>query len=173
MSKNFLLNGFSAFGLLLGTASAQNAAEKVVRKSADKVEDAGEATVKGTKKAAKVTADKAEDAGEATWKGTKKAAKVTADKAEDAGEATWKGTKKAAKVTADKTEDAGEATAHATKKAARQLRHLPHTTWPSPLTIWPGKKSDTLAPTSTISPTNSWPITMGVGIVFRAQSSQA
>ena len=35
---------------------------------------------------------------------------------------------------------------------ARQLRQRPQTTWPSPLTISPGKKSATLEPTSTISP---------------------
>ena len=30
----------------------------------------------------------------------------------------------------------------------------------------------TLAPTSTISPTNSWPTTIGTGMVFCAQASQ-
>jgi hypothetical protein len=34
-----------------------------------------------------------------------------------------------------------------------------------------GKKSFTLEPTSTISPTNSWPTTMGTGMVFCAHSS--
>jgi hypothetical protein len=35
-----------------------------------------------------------------------------------------------------------------------------------------GWKSLTFEPTSTISPTNSWPTTMGTGIVFCAQASQ-
>jgi len=45
-----------------------------------------------------VTADKAEDVGEATVKGTKKVGREVADKSEDVGEATVKGTKKAGKA---------------------------------------------------------------------------
>ena len=45
--------------------------------------------------------------------------------------------------------------AHRCRRPAMQLRHLPHTTCPSPLTISPGWKSLTFDPTSTISPTNS------------------
>ena len=52
-----------------------------------------------------------------------------------------------------------------------QLRQRPQTTCPSPLTTSPGWKSLTFEPTSTISPTNSCPITSGTGIVFCAQAS--
>ncbi len=62
--------------------------------------------------------------------------------------------------------------AQSCRRPARQLRQRPHTTWPSPLTIWPGWKSATFEPTSTISPTNSWPITIGVWMVRSAQASQ-
>ncbi len=58
------------------------------------------------------------------------------------------------------------------RRPARQLRHRPQTTCPSPLTISPGWKSLTLLPTSTMRPTNSWPITSGTGMVFCAQASQ-
>ena len=47
------------------------------------------------------------------------------------------------------------------RRPARQLRHRPQTTCPSPLTSSPGWKSLTLEPTSTTSPTNSWPTTSG------------
>ena len=57
------------------------------------------------------------------------------------------------------------------RRPAMQLRQRPQTTWPSPLTISPGWKSLTLEPTSTISPTNSCPITSGTGIVFCAHAS--
>ena len=57
------------------------------------------------------------------------------------------------------------------RRPARQFRQRPHTTWPSPLTSCPGKKSTTFDPTSTISPMNSWPITIGTGMVRWAQSS--
>jgi hypothetical protein len=40
--------------------------------------------------------------------------------------------------------------AHRWRRPARQLRQRPQTTWPSPLTMSPGKKSATLEPTSTI-----------------------
>ena len=53
--------------------------------------------------------------------------------------------------------------AHRWRRPARQLRQRPQTTWPSPLTMSPGWKSVTLEPTSTISPTNSWPTTIGTG----------
>ena len=58
------------------------------------------------------------------------------------------------------------------RRPARQLRHRPQTTCPSPLTISPTWKSLTFEPTSTIWPTNSWPTTIGTGIVFFAQASQ-
>jgi hypothetical protein len=61
--------------------------------------------------------------------------------------------------------------AHRCRRPARQLRQRPHTTWPSPLTTCPGRKSATLDPTSTTSPTNSWPITRGTGMVRAAHSS--
>ena len=59
------------------------------------------------------------------------------------------------------------------RRPAMQLRQRPQTTCPSPLTMSPGWKSLTLEPTSTISPTNSCPITSGTGIVFWAQASQS
>ena len=61
---------------------------------------------------------------------------------------------------------------HRCRRPARQLRQRPQTTCPSPLTISPTWKSLTFEPTSTISPTNSWPTTIGTGIVFCAQASQ-
>ena len=45
-------------------------------------------------------------------------------------------------------------------------------TWPSPETRWPSFRRFTSAPTSTISPAYSWPIVIGIGIVFCAHSSQ-
>ncbi len=51
--------------------------------------------------------------------------------------------------------------AHWTRRPARQLRHRPQTRWPSPLTRSPTARSCTSAPISTISPTNSWPMTSG------------
>ncbi len=60
---------------------------------------------------------------------------------------------------------------HRWRRPARQLRQRPHTTWPSPLTMSPMWKSFTFEPVSTISPTNSWPTTIGTGIVFCAQAS--
>ena len=61
--------------------------------------------------------------------------------------------------------------AHRCRRPAMQLRQRPQTTCPSPLTMSPGWKSLTFAPTSTISPTNSCPITSGTGIVFCAHAS--
>ncbi len=61
---------------------------------------------------------------------------------------------------------------HRCRRPARQLRQRPQTTCPSPLTMSPGRKSATFEPTATISPTNSWPTTIGTGIVFWAQASQ-
>ena len=58
------------------------------------------------------------------------------------------------------------------RRPARQWRQRPQTTWPSPLTMSPAWKSLTLLPTSTISPTNSWPTTSGGLIVRSAQASQ-
>ncbi len=60
--------------------------------------------------------------------------------------------------------------AHRWRRPARQLRQRPQTTWPSPLTRSPGKKSTTLDPVSTILPTNSWPMVMGTGMVSCAHS---
>ena len=53
-----------------------------------------------------------------------------------------------------------------------QFRQRPQTTWPSPLTRSPAVNPLTLEPTSTTSPTNSWPITSGTGIVRCAHASQ-
>ena len=60
---------------------------------------------------------------------------------------------------------------HKCRRPAMQLRQCPHTTWPSPLTISPTRKSRTFSPVSTISPTNSCPTTIGVGTVLLAHSS--
>ena len=54
-----------------------------------------------------------------------------------------------------------------------QLRQRPQTTCPSPLTRSPTWKSLTFEPSATTSPTNSWPMTIGTGIVFCAQASQS
>ena len=62
--------------------------------------------------------------------------------------------------------------AHRCRRPAMQLRQRPQTTWPSPLTRSPTWKSATLEPKRTTSPTNSWPTTIGTGIVLAAQSSQ-
>ena len=62
--------------------------------------------------------------------------------------------------------------AHRWRRPAMQLRQRPQTTWPSPETTSPGWKSLTFDPTATISPTNSWPIVIGTGIVLWAQASQ-
>ena len=59
------------------------------------------------------------------------------------------------------------------RRPAMQLRQRPQTTWPSPLTRSPTLKSLTFEPTSTTSPTNSWPTTIGTGIVSRAHASQS
>jgi hypothetical protein len=61
--------------------------------------------------------------------------------------------------------------AHRWRRPARQWRQRPQTTWPSPETRSPGEKSVTFEPTSTISPTNSWPTTRGGTIVFAAHGS--
>ena len=58
------------------------------------------------------------------------------------------------------------------RRPAMQLRQRPQTRCPSPLTMSPGSKSATLEPISTISPTNSCPMTIGVGTVLLAQTSQ-
>jgi hypothetical protein len=47
---------------------------------------------------------------------------------------------------------------------ARLARLFMPTTWPSPETRWPFFSSVTSAPTSAISPANSWPTTIGTGI---------
>ena len=60
---------------------------------------------------------------------------------------------------------------HRCRRPARQLRQRPQTTWPSALTISSGKKSVTFEPTSTTEPTNSWPTTIGTGMVCCAQAS--
>ncbi len=48
---------------------------------------------------------------------------------------------------------------------ARQLRQWPQVMWPSPETRSPAAKPLTSLPTSTISPTNSWPTCIGTGMV--------
>ena len=62
--------------------------------------------------------------------------------------------------------------AHWCRRPAMQFRHRPQTTCPSPLTRSPTWKSLTFEPSAATSPTNSWPITIGTGIVFCAQASQ-
>ncbi len=62
--------------------------------------------------------------------------------------------------------------AHSCRRPAMQFRQRPQTTCPSPLTRSPGAKPVTFEPTSTTSPTNSWPITSGTGIVRCAHASQ-
>ncbi len=62
--------------------------------------------------------------------------------------------------------------AHRWRRPARQLRHRPHTRCPSPLTTAPGSKSCTFSPTAAMVPMNSWPVTMGTGMVRWAQASQ-
>ena len=61
---------------------------------------------------------------------------------------------------------------HRCLRPARQLRQTPQTMWPSPSTKSPFWNLWTAEPTSSMVPTNSWPITIGVLIVFCAQSSQ-
>ena len=56
-------------------------------------------------------------------------------------------------------------------RPARQLRQCAADDVPSPEIRSPGAKSSTSSPTSTISPTNSWPIVIGTGMVFCDQSS--
>src|SRR6059036_3388728 len=43
----------------------------------------------------------------------------------------------------------------------RHWRQRPHTIWPSAVTSWPARSSDTPSPAATISPANSWPTTSG------------
>src|SRR5262249_52744513 len=57
------------------------------------------------------------------------------------------------------------------RRPARQLRQNPHVMWPSPETRSPTAKPRTSWPSSTISPTYSWPTCIGTGIVFCAHSS--
>ena len=58
------------------------------------------------------------------------------------------------------------------RRPAMQFRHRPQTTCPSPLTRSPTWKSLTFEPKATTSPANSWPITIGTGIVSWAHASQ-
>ncbi len=61
---------------------------------------------------------------------------------------------------------------HRCRRPARQLRHLPQTRCPSPLTRSPTWISATSRPVPTTSPTNSCPRTSGVRIACCAQPSQ-
>ncbi len=61
---------------------------------------------------------------------------------------------------------------HRCPRPARQLRHLPQTICPSPETRSPTWYLVTAEPTSAISPMNSWPTTIGTGMVFCAHWSQ-
>ncbi len=61
--------------------------------------------------------------------------------------------------------------AHRCRRPALQLRQVPQTRCPSPLTRSPTFTLVTPAPISTTSPTNSWPTTSGGVIVAAAQSS--
>ena len=53
-----------------------------------------------------------------------------------------------------------------------QLRQWPHVTWPSPATRWPTSRPCTPGPSAAISPMNSWPTTIGTGMVACAHASQ-
>jgi hypothetical protein len=61
---------------------------------------------------------------------------------------------------------------HRCRRPARQLRQTPQTMWPSPSTRSPFLKRWTDEPASSMTPTNSWPITIGGRMVRAAQSSQ-
>ena len=62
--------------------------------------------------------------------------------------------------------------AHRWRRPARQWRHSPQTTWPSPRDEVARREVVRRSrPTSTISPTNSWPTTSGGWIVFAAHGS--
>src|SRR6267143_3351966 len=55
----------------------------------------------------------------------------------------------------------------------RHCRQCPHTIWPSAVTSWPGRSSDTPSPAATISPANSWPTTRGGLMRPSAHASQS
>src|SRR6059058_6017379 len=55
----------------------------------------------------------------------------------------------------------------------RHWRQCPHTIWPSAVTSWPGRSSDTSSPAATISPANSWPTTSGGLMRPSAHASQS
>ena len=54
---------------------------------------------------------------------------------------------------------------HGYRRPARRFRQRPQTRSPSPLTTPPVLISWTLLPTFSTRPTNSWPITKGIGMV--------
>lgn len=58
-----------------------------------------------------------------------------------------------------------------TELPRRQLRQCPQAMCPSPVTLSPTFRFSTPLPMSTISPTYSWPMVMGVLMVFCDQSS--
>src|SRR6056297_1483661 len=60
---------------------------------------------------------------------------------------------------------------HRCPRPARQLRHAPQTICPSPDTRCPIRYFTAAGPVSTISPTNSWPTTIGTGTVLALNSS--
>src|SRR5437588_1389087 len=62
--------------------------------------------------------------------------------------------------------------AHRARRPAMQLRQRPQTMWPSAPTISPGNTEATPSPSSTTSPTNSWPTTSGGLMVCWAHSFQ-
>src|SRR5947208_10858902 len=55
----------------------------------------------------------------------------------------------------------------------RHWRQCPHTIWPSAVTSWPSRSSDTSSPAATISPANSWPTTSGGLMRPSAHASQS
>src|SRR5881296_2138219 len=55
----------------------------------------------------------------------------------------------------------------------RHWRQRPHTIWPSAVTSWPARSSDTPSPAVTISPANSWPTTSGGLMRPSAHASQS
>src|SRR6056297_2758739 len=60
---------------------------------------------------------------------------------------------------------------HKCPRPARQFRHAPQTICPSPETRRPIRYFTAAGPVSTISPTNSWPTTIGTGTVLALNSS--
>ena len=55
------------------------------------------------------------------------------------------------------------------RRPARQLRQCPQVMCPSPTTRSPRANPFTWSPTASTTPTNSWPMVIGTGMVFCAQ----